>query len=388
MSSHAVAQILAVSPEGALTAEPRLVRLTPVLETLLRLDKMLVGIAIGARPSRLSLGEEQSYLLIGRAYAALESNIASANAARLALERSIASAGLGSCVAKLESFLREGPTSHEGRQRLGLIFYRWAVDTNPPHYISGDDHLHEAFFAHLVCQALPNPPPPLRYADAVELLVDHVNPSPSRIEAAERALGMDSNTKLVRHRVQAMFEGYLSSRANLFADSAIPSTDLPGIRTHKEFLLTYYLMVAGLFSGATQYALLTVAIDLMVGYVQFLQDARLAEADGIVDDDEAMDVAFSFGTMLLPILPFGADAARSSGVGPVKLAGKLLSALDSAVLVAMLIAFAAGIKAALDDMVARRGRLEMARKAGFAAVEEVDTETTLLIPKALLRVAR
>jgi hypothetical protein len=386
MSSHAVAQILAPGPDGGLRAEPRLVRRTPLLGALLgKSDPLLVGVAIGARPSPLSYGEELSYLLVSRGYAALEANIAAANAARAALVRSVASAGIASCLDLLENFLRRGGTSVAERQRLGLIFYRWAADTNPPHYLSGDDHLHEAFFAHLVCAVLSKPPLP--YADAVELVVDDIKGPAGRVEALLRAAGMDETTRLVRRRIQVMFGVHLGSRAYLFADAALQSTDLPGIRTHKEFLLTYYLMVGGLFTGATQYALLTLALDLMLGYVQFLQDTRLAEADGVVDDDESMGVAFSFGTMLLPILPFGADAARSSGLSPVKLAGKLFSLLNTTAQLTMLAAFVTGLKTALDDMIARRKRLAMAREAGFASLEEVDTETTLLIPKALLRAA-
>jgi hypothetical protein len=387
MRSHAVAQILAVGDDGALRTEPRLVRGSPLLETLLgEKDPMLVGVAIGAKPSPLSYGEELSYLLISRSYAASEANIAAANKDREDLVRSVASAGLTSCLVLLERFLLKGGTSREERQRLGLVFYRWVADAKPPYYLSGDDHLYEAFFAHLVCTV--RSITPLPFADALEFFVDETKGPATGAEAVLRKLGMDDTSRLVRQAVQTMFGTHLGFRTYLLGDSALRSTDLPGIRTHKQFLLTYYFVVAGLLTGATQYALLTLALDLMLGYVQFLNDTHVAEADGTIDDDEAMGVAFSFGTMLLPILPFGADAARASGVSPVRLAGKLLSGLNSAALVAMLVAFAAAIKAAVDDMVARRRRLDMARSAGFAAVEEVDIDTTLLIPKALLRAVR
>lgn len=374
-----VVQVLLPDEEGNLVKSPRVVSRAATGSLLADGSRFLVGVPLAVAINNRSLGEEQTYLVVSEK-AAIDSKLRKAAEKKLNdFENEVADSGVSQALPLLKKFLEGLVRSVEDRNITTLMFQHWVGAARPFYFRENQEHLHEAFFGHVV--SLANKTPLLSYDDALDTVAE----------------AMREESNIVRLKVQNMFVTALagvSSPVNVVPDSQLRSVDLPGLRSQQDLLLAYTLIVMGLFSGLTELAILALAIDLCVGYFQFLHEVHLAERDGIITDEERTATTLAFGFILVPVLPiasgelkFANELARAakSPVSAVREAvERVLETLNRTLLRGTIVVLLLGLGKTLLDIYSRQERLREAREAGFAGVEEVNNGSTIVLPLSAL----
>jgi hypothetical protein len=369
VASRLVVQLLDVGDDGQLKPRARVVepgRLGRLLEDG---SKVLVGVALATRKGPRSVGEDLSYLVVGSKVAADPKAVARARALLKALQTAVIKAGVGAVVGELNAFLKRAGTSTAARNDLTLMFYQWVLETRPVRYLKGSERLHEAFVADLASVAARSAP--LSFSDVLTLVAEMQPPGSPLADA-----------KLLRLRFQAMFGTAFATGLNTAADVDLKNADLPGLHSAKEIAIAWFLIVAGIVSGATEVAALTLALDLAIGYLQFLHEIHLAERDDEVTEEEATSVSFAFGFIFLPVLPFTLECLPKGRIADLARNG--FTALQVTALLAVFGAFCLSLARQLRKVLEYQERLKLARETGFSEYTEHDPGQTIVIPLSAL----
>jgi hypothetical protein len=326
------------------------------------------------REAARSFGQELSYIVISKTVAAAPAN---RGQARQLLESLIADLktqgareGKGAFLPTLEQFLTDrGRLSSSSLQRalFGLMFYLWVVDDLPnaraPEYWAGKAQLYEAFVTFLYSEML-NIHPVLPF-DAV---CDLVGEEDARFNDASS----------VSNFLQSIFKrAFIGTAAaiDIVPDVFLVEANLPGLHSGRDIVIAWFLIVAGVFSGPTELALLALAIDVAIGVCQFLFDIHVMERDGEITEKEQDQAAWSFGFIFVPLLPFGLDHLKLQ---------KLAALLITLPLPVLLFEFFRFLKECLEEMIEYQKRLRLARAAGFESYGELDVDSTIVIPLTAL----
>ena len=365
-----VVQLLVPGPDILPTVETRIAR-----GDLARFrepgEVVYLGVPLAVRAGPRGLGEELSYIVVGRTAAARGATVHRAGRLLDELVAELRTAGPPGFLTTIEAFVRERrrAPSNEQRAAFALMFYRWVHDRLPAEYLHGRSVLWQDFVAHLYGEMLGlDPEKRPSFAGVCELIAEN----DARF----------STERSVRQFLQLQFHlAFVGTPAGLdvVPDVFLEPANLPGLRSGKDIALAWFLILAGVFSGATEMALLTLAIDIGLATLEFLADMEIAERDGIITEDEFTLVAWSFGFVFVPVLPFALTAFELH---------KLALFLTTAPLPILLHQFLTFLQECFEELIEYQARMKVARAAGFETYHELDLDSTIAIPISALQPGR
>jgi hypothetical protein len=331
-------------------------------------EVVYLGVPLAVRAGPRGFGEELSYIVVGRTAAARGATVYRAGRLLDELVAELKTTGPPGFLTTIEAFVRERrrAPSNEQRAAFALMFYQWVRDRLPAEYLNGRGVMWQDFVAHLYNEMLgldleKRP----RFAEVCELIAE----SDARF----------STERSVRLFLQLQFNlAFVGTPAGLdvVPDVFLEPANLPGLHSGKDIALAWFLIVAGIFSGATEMALLSLAIDIALATLEFLADMGIAERDGIITEDETTLVAWSFGFVFAPVLPF---ALTARGLH------KLALFLTTAPLPILFHEFLTFLQECFEELIEYQARMKVARAAGFETYHELDLDSTIAIPISALQ---